>query len=217
MRRITPEERLKMRKVYVRKMMNEVRTQGFRAMTIPKIAKLMNISRASLYNYFSSKEDVIQEVIIVYTDYLEESKEFIQDQTRSYSVRLQKVFEQAVFSGYYTSDVFIKDLKESCPLLYEKKLQSHKENRQAVQKFYQDGITDGVFHSINPKILIMRDETALKTLLNTSFLQDVGISLEKALGDYFEAMYQLVVPGSVNEKHSIDHVVQPILDRLSVE
>lgn len=219
MRKITPEERVTIRQMYVRKMMNEVRKRGFLTLTIPEIAKLMNISRASLYNYFSSKEDIVTEVINVYTAYLDEANEIIRDESLSYTVRLQKVFEQGVLSAYYTSDVFLEDLKASCPPLYDKKMSSHKESSTAVQAFYKKGMMEGVFHPNHPKILIMRDESALKTLLNTSFLQDEGLSLKQALRDYYEGMTLLFKPEALPLKNaqSIDQVVKPILARISGE
>jgi AcrR family transcriptional regulator len=70
----------------------------------------MNLSRASLYNYFSSKEDIIMELTNLCIDYINEAGQTISNEELPYSLRFQKVFEQAVLSVVYASDIYLTDL-----------------------------------------------------------------------------------------------------------
>lgn len=97
-----------MRKAYVKKLIPVIRTQGFLSLTIQDIARIMNFSRASLYNYFSSKEDIIMELTNLCIDYINEAGQTLFNEALSYPLRFQKVFEQAVLSAVYASDIYLK-------------------------------------------------------------------------------------------------------------
>ncbi|WP_433745762.1 TetR/AcrR family transcriptional regulator [Falsibacillus pallidus] len=218
MRKLEPEDKQKMRRIYAGKILNVVRTKGFTSMTIQELADLMNISRASLYNYFSSKEDVIMELTNYCLTYIEDAGETILNEDLPYPIRLQKVFEQAVFSAFYTSTIYLNDLKKSCTSLYEQKIISRKKQMDAARQFYHKGMEAGVFHKLNPSILIMQDEVVLEKMLNTSYLAQEGLSLKQALFDYYEAKkIQIVKPEFIHEEEdaAIEGVVDYILQKLA--
>ncbi|MBS2970968.1 TetR/AcrR family transcriptional regulator [Metabacillus sp. KIGAM252] len=195
MRKIDDEQRDVMRTSYAKKLMNVMRTQGFSKMTIQDMAQLMNVSKATLYNYFSSKEEIIQKVGEVFTDYMQEVDETLLNIEFSYTYRFQKVFQQGALSAIYTSGIFMRDLRQSCPDIYEEITAGRKRRQGHIKEFYEEGIKECVFHSINPALLIMQDETAFKRLLNPVFLMEEGLSVKKALYDYYEMKkIQLIKP-----------------------
>ncbi|MDR6125281.1 AcrR family transcriptional regulator [Bacillus sp. SLBN-46] len=218
MRKISTEDRLLLRQSHIKKILKVIRTQGFLSLSIQEIAQLMNMSRASLYNYFSSKEDILMELNDFCISYIYEAGQMISNTELSYSQRLQKVFEHAVLSAAYSSEIFLKDLQISCMSLYEKKKQSRKEQMAAIHTFYQNGMEAGFFNEINPTLLIMQDETVLNKLINTSFLMDEELTLERALYDYFLAKcFQVLRPElvtNINHKE-INCMVKDILHKLS--
>lgn len=218
MRKIAPEERIMKRKVYVKKIMNVIRTEGFQSLTIQDMANLMNLSRATLYNYFSSKDEIIMEVTDSYITYIHEADQTISNEAFSYQFRLQKVFEQTVLSAIYESDIFLNDLKLACPALYEKKRNSRKERLMTIRSFYQNGIQAEIFNEFNPAILIMQDEAALKKMIDSSFLIEEGLSLKQALYDYYELKkIQVLRPEAFISKddNHIEDVVNYIVKKLT--
>lgn len=218
MRKIAPDERQMMRKAYVKKLIHIVRTQGFLSLTIQDIAKTMNLSRASLYNYFSSKEDIIMELTNLCIDYINEAGQTISDEELSYPLRFEKVFEQAVFSAFYASDIYLADLKTSCRHLYEKKMQSRKEQLSTIHSFYRNGMKAEVFNQLNPSILIIQDETVLGKLMNTAFLVEEELSLKQAIFDYYVAKKtQVLTPKHLQntENEDINAMVENLLNKLA--
>jgi len=218
LRKIAPDERQMLRKAYVKKLIHVIRTQGFLSLTIQDIAHAMNLSRASLYNYFSSKEDIIMELNNLCINYINEVGQIISNEKLSYSLRFQKVFEQAIFSAVYASDLYLNDLKRSCPNLYEKKRQSRKEQVSIIHTFYRNGMKEQVFNELNAAILIIQDEIVLEKLVNTTFLMEEELSLEQALFDYYVARKTQVfkpeyLQSTVNE--DINAMVNCILNKLA--
>jgi AcrR family transcriptional regulator len=218
MRKISTEDRLLMRQSHIKKILKVIRTQGFLSLSIQEIAQLMNMSRASLYNYFSSKEDILMELNDFCISYIYETGQMISNTELSYSQRLQKVFEHAVLSAAYSSEIFLKDLQISCMSLYEKKKHARKEQMAAIHSFYQTGMEAGFFNELNPTLLMMQDETVLNKLINTSFLMDEELTLERALYDYYLAKcFQVLRPElvtNINHKE-INCMVKDILHKLS--
>ncbi|WML57839.1 TetR/AcrR family transcriptional regulator [Neobacillus sp. PS2-9] len=218
MRKISTEDRLLMRQSHIKKILKVIRTQGFLSLSIQEIAQLMNMSRASLYNYFSSKEDILMELNDFCISYIYEAGQMISNTELSYSQRLQKVFEHAVLSAAFSSEIFLKDLQISCMSLYEKKKQARKEQMATIHTFYQNGMEAGFFNELNPTLLMMQDETVLNKLINTSFLMDEELTLERALYDYFLAKcFQVLRPELlININHKEIHcMVKDILHKLS--
>lgn len=218
LRKIAPDERQRLRKAYVKKLIHVIRTQGFLSLTIQDIADLMNLSRASLYNYFSSKEDIIMELTNLCINYINEFGQTISNEELSYSLRFQKVFEQAVFSAAYMSDIYLNDLKRSCPHLYEKKMQSRKEQSSIIHTFYQNGMKEEVFNELNASILIIQDEIVLERFVNTSFLTEEGLPLKQSLIDYYVAKKtQIFKPEYLQstENEDINAMVDCVLKKLA--
>jgi DNA-binding transcriptional regulator YbjK len=215
LRKIAPDEKQTMRQTYVRKLINVIRAQGFLSLTIQDIAHIMNVSRASLYNYFSSKEDIIMELNNFCIAYIDEAGQTISNEKLSYPLRLQKVFEQAVLSAVYASDIYLNDLKKGCPSLYEKKVQSRKDQLSAIHFFYQSGMEAGAFNELNPSILIIQDETVLKKLVNTSFLMEENMSMKQALSDYYEAKEFQVLKPEFRDNEDTSTMIERILQKLA--
>lgn len=218
MRKITPEERQIMRRSYAEKIMETVRTEGFIALTILDLAHLMGISRASLYNFFASKEDIILEVTEIYIDYLKKTNQFISNSRFSYVQRLPTVFEQSAFSAVYASEIYLNELKSTCPDLYKRKLELATQRIATLHTFYENGIADGDFNPLNPSLVVAQDEAALRQILNSSFLDDEGLSLEDSMFGYYEIMkHRTFTPASIKREQDpyIRNVVEVIVSQLT--
>ncbi|TWT07883.1 TetR/AcrR family transcriptional regulator [Planococcus sp. CPCC 101016] len=218
MRKISPEERQLMRRSYAEKIVETVRKKGFITLTIQDLAHLMGISRASLYNFFASKEDIILEVTEIYIDYLKRTNDFISNPRYPYSQRMPTVFEQAAFSAVYASEIYLHELKMTCPSLYERKKQLADERILTLQTFYENGIIDGDFNLLNPALIIAQDDAALRKILNSNFLAEKGMSLEDSMYGYYKIMkYRTFAPALLKTSKDpyIDKVVGVIVGQLN--
>ena len=218
MRKISPEERQIMRRSYAEKIVETVRTKGFLTLTIQDLAHLMGISRASLYNFFASKEDIILEVTEIYIDYLKRTNDFINNPRYPYNQRMPTVFEQAAFSAVYASEVYLNELKMTCPSLYERKKKLADERILTLQTFYENGIIDGDFNLLNPALIIAQDDAALRKILNSNFLVEEGMSLEDSMYGYYKIMkYRTFSPALLKTSKDpyIDKVVAVIVGQLT--
>jgi len=217
LRKIAPEERKQLRQVYASKIMNAVRVKGFLSLTIQDLADLMQISRASLYNYFTSKEDIIMEMTKLFIQYTHEAERIIANEEMSYAYRLLKVYEQSVLSAIYASDNYLHDLKASCVLLYEEKLEYKRERRAVVKHFYLKGMETGVFQELNADILMMQEEACLDKLFHSSFLVEADLSLKQALYDCYRAKEAQILRPEAERvgREQLEEIVHNIVKRLT--
>ncbi len=75
-------------------------------MKIDEIAKYMDISKATLYKRFSSKDEIIEAVVEDFMNYLLEGDADNQDESMSFAERFQKTFIHSLKCVTYISDVF---------------------------------------------------------------------------------------------------------------
>lgn len=105
---------------YMNKIKPIVRKTKFSQLRIDDIAKYMDISKVTLYKHFSSKEDIIEQVVDYEVEYLQQADLVVNDDSLSFVDRFQQTFLQSVLCVAYISDLFLQDLKDFYPTLYDK-------------------------------------------------------------------------------------------------
>ncbi|NDI37101.1 TetR/AcrR family transcriptional regulator [Chengkuizengella sediminis] len=219
MRKIDPELRGQMRKTYVGKLMNVIRIKGFNSLKIQDMAEYMQISKASLYNYFSSKEEIIQELTRTYIAYYEEVDQTILNNELTYIDRFQKLYEQEVLTFIYISELFLEELKVGFSELYEGIMSARQQRKMNIRQFYEMGMKEGIFHTLNPSIYTVQDEVMLRKLLDPAFLLEEGLTIKQVLFDYYQAKKVQVFKADelkrINDKSTILEKIEYLTRKLS--
>lgn len=83
----------------------------FSQLKIDDIAKHMDISKVTLYKHFSSKEEIIEQVVEYGIQYLQQADTVVYDDFVSYIDRFQKTFLESLIGVIYISDLFLQDLR----------------------------------------------------------------------------------------------------------
>lgn len=180
---------------YLVKLLPVIKNHGFSHLRIDDIARHMDISKATFYKYFSSKEDVIEQVVEMVIAYFRQATNMIGEPSSSYPQRFQQVFRQAVFIASYLSDAFVLDLKQTFPQLWEHVRQAQQRRQQQLQQFYEQGIAAGIFQPINLALSMLQDELLLHSIMDPVFLIEHDLTLRAVLYDYYELQkYQWLPP-----------------------
>ncbi|RIE00844.1 TetR/AcrR family transcriptional regulator [Cohnella faecalis] len=181
-----------------------------------EIAKIMDISRVTLYKYFSTKEEIIQ---IVTTSFIEYFKEMIildpPNEERLYAARFQQLFEQSVSLSTFITEEYKKDLASVYPEIHEQLYGAIQEREKQLLNFYNAGIRYGIFNEINGQVLILQDQL-LNTMLDTRCLLMNHLTIEQVLYDFYKLKkIQLFKP----EKLSLvdDSLIVPKIDYLTLK
>jgi AcrR family transcriptional regulator len=174
------------------KLLPHVRKHGFKALTMDEISKIMGVSRATLYKYFSTKEEIIEFIVETFIVYI---LDIIGDtDANQVGARFQQIFGQSVLLMEYITDIFLMELESNNSVRYERLKNALIQREQQITKFYNDGIREGIFNDVSGKILIAQDEI-LRTILDVRYLLENNLTVEKVLWDYYNIKkYQLFKP-----------------------
>lgn len=199
---------------YLAKLLPIIKHRGLSHMKIDDIVRSMDISKATFYKHFSSKEEVIEQVVDMVVGYLQQATTLIGDESSPHLKRFQNAFAQSLLIASYLSDAFLLDLKQVFPALWERVKQAQQERGRQLQCFYEQGIAAGVFQPISPVLAILQDELLLRSIMDPIFLMEHDLSLRALLYDYYELQkYQWLVPGV--SKQMDDTPVKEYIDMMA--
>lgn len=198
----------------LKKLISSVMKDGFQSLRMDDIAKHMDISRATMYKHFSSKEDVIKGVVRVFVDYINKLEDpALDNDDNFFGIWFQQMFEQSVSLVGKITDVFLKDLQSAFPDLFDLLKSTLNKREQQAQNFYQFGKDKGIFNPINEKFIILQDDLLLREIINIKYLVYNQMSIQQVLHDYYQfKKFQLFKP----EKMSVidDSNIIPIIDHI---
>jgi AcrR family transcriptional regulator len=196
------------------KLMVPFRTSGFQQLRMDDIAKHMDISKVTLYKYFSSKDEVISMMVDQIINCAEKIEvEDLPIAEISYEVQFRNTFVKTLILASYQSDPFLKDLSETALDLYGKLESAIGARNERLRAFYEQGMSKGIFIRQNATLLILQDELILRHLLNPVYLMKHNLTLRDALFDYYliKKRQLLVSPYEDADK---DNWMKSELDRL---
>ncbi|MNB79058.1 hypothetical protein D3C75_257800 [compost metagenome] len=179
------DQRNKTRRIMVFQLIHRARKESLTSMRTEDMAKCMDVSKVTMYKYFTSKEDILSSVISIFKDYLRNEDMFSFSENDSLLDRYQKSFEQSLMTNFYFPEQFVEDFKLNYPSLYEEIVDAQHFRFKQLEELYQLGLEQGIFNRVNAAIFVLNDEIVLRRILDPSFLIRHGLLLEKALMDYY--------------------------------
>ncbi|KEO82482.1 TetR/AcrR family transcriptional regulator [Tumebacillus flagellatus] len=178
------------------KLITHVKKEGFQQLRTDEIAKMMDISKATLYKYFSSKDEIIQHLVDAYVEVIVDADTKLRtDDSETLVQRFQRAFRQTLLITAYGSEAFHRDLRDVYPEMLEQiKSAIHRRNSR-LRRLYEEGMEAGLFPKLNPTLLLLQDEQMFRDLLTPAFLMEHNLSFRNALFDYYEVKkHQLFSP-----------------------
>lgn len=149
------------------------------------IAQLLNISKATLYKYFSSKKEIINEVVRYKIGEIVAFEAQLADTEITFSEQFFDVVKEASMILSEISEQFLYDTKRHQPKLFEKVIHFQDRALTIAERFYQRGIEAGVIKNIDPKILALTDKMFIRSVSNPKFLSEHNITRQQAFDAYF--------------------------------
>ncbi|MCF6799666.1 MULTISPECIES: TetR/AcrR family transcriptional regulator [Priestia] len=180
------------------KLMPSIRKNGFQTLRMDDIAKIMDISRATLYKYFPNKEDLFHKVTDGFVQYLNDMIKDLPKEETLYITKFQQLFEQSVSLALFITDDFLDELQHAYPSMYDKLWETIQFREKQLLIFYNEGMESGIFNKINGRLLILQDKM-LFTMLDPIYLMKNQLTIEQMLFDFYQLRkLQLFKPESIS-------------------
>lgn len=201
-------EKVDIKYKYFEKIKPVFRKHRFSQLNMDDIARHMDISKATMYKYFSSKDEIVKLFVDSCAGYFKSGDKMMLDPGVSYVERFQITFEYSLKAAVYVPDILLLDLKEAYPKLLDTLLHAEQERLTCFRQFFDAGVAEGIFNPINPVLFLVQDDVVLRRILEPSFTIQFDITLKKALSDFYSIKkLQLITP------NFLDTVDDTIMDK----
>lgn len=202
---------------YVEKIKPIIRKTKFSQLKVDDIAKYMDISKVTLYKHFSSKDDIIEQVVDYYVEYSKKADAVVKDDSVSFLERFKLTFLQSLMCAAFISDLFLQDLKEFYPHHFENLSVALQNRNKGLQAFFESGMEQQIFNRLNAVLFMVQDDAVLRRFIEPSFSIQYDITLKQAIMDfYYMKQYQLLKSEYLKEIDNSDmekkvvHILQAI-------
>lgn len=158
---------------------------GLLKFTMDEIAGKIGVSKATLYKYYRSKEDILEDVVRYKIQEIELFEASLKDDEITFTERYFEVIKQASIMLAEISNRFLAEAKLKHPDLWDKVRRFQDRALEVAERFYQKGIEANILRDINPKILALTDKMFIRSVADDYFLQEHNISVREAFDAYF--------------------------------
>ncbi len=158
---------------------------GLTRYTMDELAAQIGISKATLYKYYASKDEILDEVVSYKLRQIAEFEQLLLDDNKPFEERYYEDIKQASLLLAEFSHQFLQETKQKYGDLWAKIASFQERALFAAERFYQKGISAGVLNNINPKLLALTDKIFIYASSNPYFLQEYGMSLQEAFDGFY--------------------------------
>lgn len=172
---------------YVAKLLHPVKSNGFQSFRMDDIAKTMDLSKATLYKYFQSRDEIIDYLTKLIIKYVIGAEcQFESGSPDAYMRGIRSSFAQTLLIANYGTEAFFGDLREVYPQMMATIDVAISERNERLRRFFEKGIEEGYLNDSNATLLIIQDELMFRNLLDPHYLMKHNLTLRTAISDYYD-------------------------------
>lgn len=158
---------------------------GIKRYSMGDIAEELGVSKATLYKYFSSRNEILSAIVEaklvelgVFIDIVE-NKEIPFRERYENAVRATSTLLAGISVG------FMMEVKEADRSLWLKVKKFQDMALQSMGAFYKEGIDKGILNETDPKLLALMDRIFIRAVSDPQFLLDNHMDVKSAFEGYF--------------------------------
>jgi AcrR family transcriptional regulator len=159
------------------------------------VAELLDVSKATVYKYFKSREEIVELCVAVKLDEIQHFSGILTDEKTPFLDRYFLSLEDLTKNVADISNTFLSDLKHLFPETWETVNNFIEYALQILQQYYVEGIAKGMLRKVKPSLMVMSDRFFLQALSDPDFLDSHQLTLKEAFRQYFEMKFFGIVKG----------------------
>ena len=179
---------------------------GYSDVSIEDIIKKVDISKKTLYRYFVCKDDILNEVILNFTENLTNDINSMLSRTDiDFPEKLKIIFTNTAVSLSKITARFYESIRKSSPRAWEKVTSYKREIAQiCFSNLMDEGIQKGhISKDINKDIALLTFLTAVDNLFDPNFLDQLPPEMLKGIPrsprEIFDAVIKVIYEGILTE------------------
>ena len=166
---------------------------GVRKPTMDDIAEHLHLSKATIYNYYSSKEDLIHDALWFKLVELQKFRDLLFDDSVEFKERYYKGAQFFTKSLKGMSALYLEDLKNYFPKTWADIDLFREKSVENIKTYYQAGINKEIFRNFNVHMMAEADLFFFDMMIDAKFLRKNNITVEVAFDQYFKMKFDGVL------------------------
>jgi AcrR family transcriptional regulator len=172
---------------------------GFNKVTVDEIAAKLGMSKKTIYKYFPSKDDLVQEVTratIAKMDLCCQS--FLTDETTDFVVKLKNMMTFVAVQYAKMGRPLLEDLEKNAPHIW-KEIDQYRERsiRLYFSNLLNEGVAKGVFRSdVDRELILMIYNNTIQNIIRPEVLSQVPFTAAQV----FEAIIKIIFEGILTDE-----------------
>ncbi len=166
------------------------RDQGLRDLKMDKVANLLGKSKSTVYEYFSTKEEIVAEALAYKMEALMGFESIVSNQNLSLEDRYQQLMHYMIPVLTDISSLLMEDIKLLFPKLWRQVDAFYDHASTVLETYYIEGMEKGVFRKTRPALLSLSDKFFFSALVDPTFLKENNLKPEEAFQEYFELKFK---------------------------
>lgn len=163
--------------------------KGLKGITMDDIAAALGKSKATVYKYFESREEIIATLISYKLEEIQKFEVYLNNKELPYLERYKQAVQYLSEHIGDISNLFLADLKHEQPDLWHV-IEAFRQYTIVVLKaYYEEGIENGTFNDIHPTIMVMGDQFFVNLLSDPDFLIEQKLTIKEAFDEYFRMKF----------------------------
>lgn len=150
---------------------------GFDKISMDEIAARTRISKATLYKYFKSKEDIAKHMVQNIISHMDSMCFSADGGINAVLNSIQCCYRKAVLATVQAASVFMSDLKSKFPDLYRECISVLDSVHKRFHDFYKEAVKKGYCRNIYIQLVSVQMKKVLPEIINSSFQSDYNIDL----------------------------------------
>ncbi|MDH7444052.1 TetR/AcrR family transcriptional regulator [Aquimarina sp. 2201CG14-23] len=163
-------------------------------LTIDDLARLMGKSKSTIYQYFTTKEEIFEYITQVRVDRIKDYKKEISGELSVLNFQYESLAKILAEGVEDISPFYLKQLQTHYSGAWNIVEQFLQELLKDLKNFYVFGIENKMFKTVSPELLIKMDEYFIMQLLTDhTFFDNNQQTLESAIKEYMYIKFEGLV------------------------
>lgn len=203
------------KKEWVKQVMPAFLSRGIKGLSMDEVSEILGVSKATLYKHFSSREEILEQILIHLINNIKKFEERLSDKKVPFLERYFEAVAILVANTAVISTTFLADLKLLYPSIWEHANAFKQYALVVLQQFYQQGIDDGVFRDIDASIYVLSDKMFFEALTDPFELEQLKLNMGEAFKLYFTSRcFGMINEG--NENKNSKEKLSKLIDEFKV-
>lgn len=162
---------------------------GIQGPTMNDIANYLGLSKATIYNYYESKEDLVHDSLWLKLKELDKFRDLLFDDSQDFVARYFEGVNFVTGKLEGMTEEYLDDLRNYYPKSWQSVEMYYEKSVENLKKYYDLGIKNGTFRPFNTDLMATFDLRFFNMMVDSNFLISNNITLEKAFNEYFNMKF----------------------------